>query len=161
MLEVKIIPEWIKEAEEKSKEMGILKHSISEGKGNVLGFIGEQAVLSVLKEGKLNNTYDYDIITPNGTIDVKTKRCRSVPQPHYVASVAAYNTRQRCTYYVFVRMFSDYSRCWVCGWIEKEKFFDRAKFLKQGEEDGDNGYIVKDDCYNLAYEKMNDIEFFS
>ena len=123
MLEVKIIPEWIKEAEEKSKEMGILKHSISEGKGNVLGFIGEQAVLSVLKEGKWDNTYDYDIITPNGTIDVKTKRCRSVPQPHYVASVAAYNTRQRCTYYVFVRMFSDYSRCWVCGWIEKEKFF--------------------------------------
>ena len=73
--EVIIKPEWIKDAEVKSKSLGVLNNSISKGQGNVLGFVGEFAALSLLKEGHMSNTYDYAIQTPTSTIDVKTKRC--------------------------------------------------------------------------------------
>ena len=159
--EVIIKPEWVKDAEAKSKSLGVLNNSISKGQGNVLGFIGEYAALSLLKEGHMSNTYDYDIQTPTSTIDVKTKRCKYKPKPHYMCTIAAYNTKQRCSHYVFVRMLSDYSKCWVCGWIQKKKYFNDAKFLKRGEEDGDNGFIIKADCYNLPINKLNEIEFFS
>ena len=159
--EVIIKPEWIKDATSKSDSLGVLNNSISKGKGNILGFIGEYSALSLLKDGHMSNTYEYDIKTPTSTIDVKTKRTRVKPQPHYMCSIAAYNTKQRCSHYVFVRMLSDYSKCWVLGWIQKKKYFNDAKFLKRGEEDGDNGYIVKADCYNLPIEKLHDIEFFS
>ena len=163
--EVPIRPEWVTEGLKKSQEMGVLNNSLSKGRGNLIGFVGEFCVLPYIKEGELVNTYDYDIISPQGTIDVKTKRCRSVPQDHYMCSIAAYNTKQKCTYYTFVRIAAhdeiECYRAWILGWIEKEKYFDEAKFLKRGEEDGDNGYIVKADCYNLPIKKLNDIEFFS
>ena len=54
--EVIIKPEWVKDAEAKSKALGVLNNSISKGKGNVLGFIGEYAALSLLKEGHMSNT---------------------------------------------------------------------------------------------------------
>ena len=159
--EVFVEKKWIEDATVKSKSLGVLNNSISKGKGNLIGFVGEYAVLSFIKDGQLSNTYDYDITTPTSTIDVKTKGCSSVPLDHYVCSIAAYNTKQKCSHYAFVRMFYDFEKCWVLGWIEKERYFDEAKFLKQGEEDGDNGYIVKADCYNLPIKKLNDIEFFS
>ena len=159
--EVIIKPDWIKRARERSKKMGVLRHSISEGKGNVLGFIGESAVLPFIDKGSIVNTYDYDIKTPTSTIDVKTKRCKFKPRNNYMCSIAAYNTQQDCTHYVFVRMLSDYSKCWVLGYIGKKEYFDKAVFLNKGEEDGDNGYIVIADCYNLPIEKLYDIEFFS
>ena len=158
---VSVEAEWIDNASSKAQSLGVLNNSISKGKGNLIGFVGEYAVLSFIKDGHLSNTYEYDIITPTSTIDVKTKGCSSVPLDHYVCSIAAYNTKQKCSHYAFVRMFYDFEKCWVLGWIEKEKYFDEAKFLKQGEEDGDNGYIVKADCYNLPIKKLNDIEFFS
>ena len=161
MDEVIIKPYWLKKAKQKSEEMGVLRNSISGGQGNIMGFIGEYAVLSLIKGGRIHNTYDYDIKTAISTIDVKTKRTRVKPLPHYMCSVAAYNTKQNCTYYVFVRMLSDYTKCWVLGWLGKEKYFENATFLRKGEEDGDNGYIVKADCYNLPINKLNEIEFFS
>ena len=159
--EVFVEKKWIEDATSKAQSLGVLKNSISKGKGNLIGFVGEYAVLSFIKDGHMSNTYDYDITTPTSTIDVKTKGCSSVPLDHYQCSIAAYNTKQKCSHYAFVRMFYDFEKCWVLGWIEKEKYFDEAKFLKQGEEDGDNGYIVKADCYNLPIKKLNDIEFFS
>jgi hypothetical protein len=159
--EVIIKPEWVLSSEKKAEALGVLDNSISKGQGNVLGFVGEYAALSFIPNGHMSNTYDYDIVTPTSRIDVKTKRCKYKPKPDYMCSIANYNTKQDCTHYIFVRLLSDYSKGWIGGWIEKEKYFDEAKFLKRGEEDGDNGFIIKADCYNLPINKLSDIEFFS
>jgi len=33
--------------------------------------------------------------------------------------------------------------------MPKKKYFKNARFLKKGTTDGDNGFLVRADCYNV------------
>lgn len=135
--------------------MGLIKNSIMKGDGSVAGFVGEFIAESVLG-GKVDNTYEYDLIAPCGsTVDVKTKRTKVKPKDYYDCSIAAYNIRQKCDYYAFVRVLNDFSKGWFLGWIKKVEYFDKGRFLKEGDRDGDNGFLVRSDCYNLKISELH------
>lgn len=165
MLELSITDEIRRTAWAKSRDMGKLKNSITDGDGNLTGFIAEALALSVIG-GKMENTYDYDFIAPNGLkIDTKAKKVTSAPMPHYECSVAAFNTSQACDYYAFVRVEcikGEYTRGWYLGHISKFRYYGLARFLKKGERDGDNFFCVKADCYNLAISELSmDLSVFN
>lgn len=157
---IKIIPSksQISLAKKKAKEMGTLKNSITEGKGNVYGFLGEILVSSLI-EGRNKNTFDFDIIKNETTIDVKTKTCTSEPKDHYYCSVAAFNTKQQCDIYVFVRIMEDFSSAWILGGCTKEYFYKNATFNKAGSIDESSSFKwkFKADCYNLPIGKLKQI----
>ena len=161
MIEVKITEEMKQRAWRKSRQMGELKQSITKGDGNIAGFLGEEIANFIIK-GKITNTYDYDIITARGTrYDVKTKRCTSAPREHYECSVAAFNTKQKCDHYVFVRIENvggKWGRAWILGSYPKDEYFKDAKFLKKGQRDGDNWFKVKADCYNIPISKLENLK---
>jgi hypothetical protein len=160
MIEIEITQEMIIRATKKSLEMGEIRNSITSGMGNIAGFIGEQVANEVIK-GIINNTYDYDIIENNILWDVKTKRCTSRPRPHYECSIAALNTHQICTKYAFVRLeFSNdtWHKAYILGWLDKDEYYKKAKFLKKGDFDPDNNFTVKADCYNVKISDLNPFE---
>lgn len=144
----------------KSREMGTLKNSITSGGGNIAGFLGEQVANEVLK-GEVTNTYNYDIVGKGGVrYDVKTKRCTSQPKDYYECSIAALQIKQDCDHYVFVRIENingKWGRAWVLGSYDKESYFKDAKFLKEGQIDGDNNFRVRADCYNIAIKDLKKI----
>ena len=142
-------------AREKTVEMGKLYNSILRGKGNMSGFIGEQLALKVLG-GAWENTYDYDLKVNDIRIDVKTKQTSLKPLPHYECSIAAFNTKQDCDGYAFVRVLNDFSVGWFLGVLTKQDYFDKATFLKKGEVDPSNNYTVKADCYNVRIDELGD-----
>ena len=142
-------------AREKTVEMGKLYNSILRGKGNMSGFIGEQLALKVLG-GAWENTYDYDLKVNDIRIDVKTKQTSVKPFPHYECSIAAFNTKQDCDGYAFVRVLNDFSVGWFLGVLTKQDYFDKATFLKKGEVDPSNNYTVKADCYNVRIDELGD-----
>lgn len=149
-----------KKAWRKSREMGEINNSITKGDGNIAGFLGEE-VANFLIKGEVTNTYDYDIIKDGRKYDVKTKRCTSQPKNYYECSVAAFNTKQKCDEYVFVRIENlkgKWGRAWVLGYYPKDKYFEDAKFLKKGQRDGDNGFLVKANCYNMSIKDLNKYE---
>jgi len=157
MIEVKITDDMKKKALFKSREMGTINNSITVGDGNISGFLGE-CVANTLIGGDNKNTYDYDIVKDGITYDVKTKRCTSPPKSFYECSVAAFNTKQRCDRYVFVRIENvkgQWGRAWVLGWMEKPEYFNRATLLKKGDVDKSNNFTVKADCYNLKIKDLN------
>ena len=158
MIEIEITREMYNVAWAKSRDMGKLKKSITQGDGNIAGFIGEALAHSVIG-GIIANTKDYDIITENSLyIDVKTKRCKSEPLPHYEASVAAYNTVQLCDYYSFVRVEyinNEYTRGWYLGHMSKSEYYQKAKKLYAGDRDGDNHFKVKSNCYNVPISDLS------
>ena len=155
MQEVEITLDMIDKARAKSTEMGVLKNSIIRGNGNIAGFVGEQIALQCLG-GEWKNTYEYDILMPNGKrIDVKTKQTSVAPLPEYDCSIARFNTKQDCDSYAFVRVKKDLTIGWYLGTIAKAKFFDKARFMKRGTVDPSNNYKVQADCYNL---KIKDLE---
>ena len=156
MIEVKITQEMRTRAALKSQRMGLLNNSITSGDGNMAGFLGEEVANQILK-GVISNTYDYDILSNGKKWDVKTKRCTSAPKEHYECSIAAYNTKQDCDDYAFVRIeFVDgqYKRAWFLGTYNKDQYFDDASFLIKGQIDPSNNFRVKANCYNLPIRNL-------
>lgn len=157
MIDLSISKEQVGRARQKAKEMGELRDSITRGQGNVAGFLGEILIADLLN-CEINNTYNYDLISPTGEkIDVKTKRTNFQPRDYYECSIAAFNIRQKCDKYIFVRVKNDFSKAWGLGWKDKGDYFKNAKHLKKGEVDPDNNFTVKADCYNLAISKLNNL----
>lgn len=159
MIERAISQEIIQKATLESREMGELKNSITKGEGNIYGFVGELVVSNYIG-AVISRTYDYDLVKNNLRIDVKTKHCTSKPKLNYLCSIAAYNIKQECDYYVFVRVMKDLTKAWVLGCMEKEEFFKRAKFYKKGEIDPSSifGWTFKADCYNMAIQDLKDVK---
>jgi len=159
MIEIKITEEMKKRAWSKARSMGEINNSITKGGGNIAGFLGEEVANKIIK-GDINNTYDYDIIKNGVTYDVKTKRCTSKPKEYYECSVAAFNTKQKCDHYVFVRIENikgRWGRAWILGCYEKNAYFEDARFLKKGQIDGNNKFKVKADCYNIAIKNLKEV----
>lgn len=156
MIEITITPEMLVEARDKAAEMGKLRNSITSGAGNIAGFIGEAIAQQVLG-GKLDNTYDYDLVLDSGTtVDVKTKQTSVKPLPTYDCSIANLNTKQQCDYYAFVRVKNDFTVGWYLGVYEKQQYMLDAVFMKRGTIDPSNGYVVKSDCYNLKINQLKE-----
>ena len=154
MIEVHMTEEELTKAQEQAKEMGNLAHSITEGQGSVAGFLAEIAVARHYGATQ-NNTYDYDLVMPDGTtIDVKAKRTTAVPRSYYECSVAAYNTKQACDYYSFCRVSSNLRLVWLLGTIKKEEYFVKAEKRTKGEVDPSNNFMFKADCYNLKISQL-------
>ena len=159
MIEVELTIEMRQIAWSKARDMGRLKNSIMSGEGNEVGFLGELVCQKILG-GVLTNTYEYDIILPDGrSADCKSKKCTSIPYPHYECSIANFNTSQKCDFLAFARiefLNGKYTRGWFLGVIKKEEYFERARKLIKGTTDGSNGFKVRADCYNLRIDELYD-----
>lgn len=154
MIEVVVTDEMLLEARAKASEMGKLRNSITSGAGNIAGFIGEAIAQKVLG-GELKNTYDYDLVLPDGkTVDVKTKQTSVKPLESYDCSIAALNTQQDCDYYCFVRVKNDLTVGWYLGVYCKLLYMKESVFMKKGMIDPSNGYVVKSDCYNMKINQL-------
>ena len=136
--------------------MGKLKNSITEGRGNIIGFLGEELIKKYLGIQD-NNTYEYDLIYKNKKLEVKTKARTVEPRPFYNATVSSYNPNQKCDYYIFTSVLKDYSFGWICGFISKHDFFENAVFNKKGDYES-NTFKFRSDCYNIQYDKLKDID---
>ena len=140
-------------AHKMAKQMGSIRNSITRGEGNAAGFLGEIVVADLLGIDR-SPTKDYDMVLSNGkTVDVKTKRTTVVPKKYYECSIASTSTHQKCDFYVFTRCMKD-GTIYILGDCEKDDYFSRSRFLKKGEQDGDNGYIVRADCHNLPIAEL-------
>lgn len=159
MIEVPISKIQLNAARIKAEQMGKLKNSITKGEANLEGFLGEILVAKHIK-AQVKNTYDYDLIKDGVKIDVKTKRCTSIPREDYECSIAAYNTKQKCDYYIFVRILEDHTRGWILGGIKKENYFKKSRFCKKGQIDKKSnlGWTFKADCYNLEIKELEEIK---
>jgi hypothetical protein len=135
-----------------------LKGSITKGKSNIYGALGEIIVYDYFfNKGfyiDFNSTYDYDLIINEFKIDVKTKRTTVMPKENYLCSISSFNIKQKCDFYFFCRITEDMKICYLLGYKNKKDFFNQSTFNKKGTLDI-NGWDFKDDCYNLEISKLN------
>ncbi len=59
---------------------------------------------------------------------------------------------------MFTRILYSLKKIWLLGWLPKQEYFNKSKFLKKGTVDEDNGYTVKASCYNLKIDELNLME---
>ena len=130
MMEIVITNNMRNKAHKKAKEMGVLYKSITRGKGNVFGFLGEE-------------------------IDVKTKKTSVAPKLNYECSVADLTKKQECDYFAFVRVLDDQSKGWFLGVKDRDKYYEEATYLTKGQHDPSNNFTVRANCYNLPISSLS------
>ena len=124
-----------------------LKNSITHGKSQIYGAIGEILVMDFLKAEK-KESYDYDLIFRGKTIEVKTKKVNSIPRENYNCSVSKHNTKQKCDVFIFVRVLTDFKKAWILGAISQSDFFRKAKYRDTTDLD------IKADGYHLPIREL-------
>ena len=157
-VEVKITKEMLEEATKlATKNYVNTKNSLLKGEGNIIGALGEVVFKTVYPQVIVCNTFDYDFILNQKTIDIKTKTCNSTPQPEFDNSIFAYQ-KQKCDEYVFIRILKDNSKAWILGSIPKVEYYKKATFIPKGHVDSSNGFVNKADKYNLKISELNKME---
>lgn len=154
-----VSPEMIQQAKLKAEALGTLNNSITDGDGNVAGYVGQAAVAKYFGVPEAE-TFEWDLLAPNGMrVEVKTKRQIDFPpQPNWACSVCDKNAHQQCDIYCFVRVTHDYRKAWICGFISPKRFKLYAIFWKKGWFDPDNDMVIKEDCWSVPVSELMDWE---
>lgn len=135
-----------------------LNGSITKGKSNIYGALGEIIVYDLFVKNNykviFKSNYDYDMIINGHKIDVKTKKTNFIPKMNYLCSISSFNTKQECDYYFFVRINQNFKEAYVLGYKSKASFF-KESFYKNKDDLDINGFVFKDNCYNIEISKLN------
>ena len=155
-------PEQIAKAKDHAENLGELNNSIRSGQGNFIGYLGE-IVVGECFGWTHDSQFDYDLITTAGKkLDVKTKERTVSCLDSYFATVADYNTEQKCDGYVFTSVYQNKAKDYIVeimGWLPKDEFYSHATFYEKDAVDpnSDDGWTFKAACYNLRYGQLRNI----
>lgn len=158
ILKYNISNEQIERAK-KAYDFTCLKNSITIGKSNIYGAIGEIMVNDIFKTSIIENTFDYDIIIEGIKIDVKTKKLSEWVKPNldFHVTIPAFNIRQKCDYYFFGYSSSELKTFYLLGYIEKDIFLKESIFKKKGEKDI-HGFVLRCDCYTMQVKDLKEFD---
>lgn len=164
MRTVELTPEMKSSAKSKSNRHGNIRNSITEGEGNFAGYLGEEMVLADIEGCTEHNTFKHDILMDRGDklvrVEVKTKRRTVSPRSYYTCHVAAASKHQDPDIYVFcsVKIAKNQPlEGWILGWLEREKFYEIARFVEKDQKDED-GFVQRADAYVLRIDELNPID---
>lgn len=162
MLVIKPSGEDRRQARAEAKAMGVLRGSITRGRGNEIGMMGEILVQRDIGGSRVGDVnFDYDIVLKNNiTVDVKSTKAASVPEPHYVARVygseaSKEKLRSKCNVYYFVRCNQQMTLATLVGWMPAKEFIEKALFLPKGNVDPNDGKLSFADEYVLPISELN------
>jgi hypothetical protein len=159
---VPVTEDILRVCKSRADNLGELRGSIRKGKGNLVGYIGQESVERAICGVTREDTYDYDLKCGGYRIEVKSKDRSVPPRPEYECSVAEMNHTQAADYYVFVSVFrpmSGYETAYILGYITPVDYFKRARFMHKGDLDPSNNFVVRADCYNLPIHRLEPITY--
>ena len=124
------------------------------------GIVGECVYQELFPMAKKSPDRDvpFDFYQDGKKIDVKCKYRTVPPKKNFEASFFAYQIGQHfqeVDRYVFMSTMGDFSKVWICGYIEKKDFLDRAVVWKRGQVDPSNGKVFHEDTYSVFYNQLN------
>jgi len=140
-------------------EFKVLNNSISKGKGNLIGAIGEIVVFDYyINKGKNvihAQNFQYDLIIENYKIECKTLASNVTPQDYYNCHLSTFNDKQDCDYYCFLHALNDFSKVWIKGMLSKHEVNQLKTFKKKGELDGK--FAFKEDTWVIKNYQLKKI----
>ena len=166
IVEVKFTDDMVARAKAKAKSLGSINNSIRKGKGNIVGYLGEEIVAHYMKADIISNDegtekYNYDLVKDGKKIEVKSKERTVPPKGYYDASVAETSRHQKTDIYVFTSIQCNGGkpvRAWICGQKDAKEYFEQARFYAKGDIDPSNNFEVLTDMHNMPYKDLDPVE---
>lgn len=146
-----------------AKEIGVLNGSMTHGRGNLTGVVGEFGAHYILGGTRVGHErFSHDIELDNGmTVDVKTGTAKYAPLPHYAVRIyAPLEDREKlatkCDAYFFLRTDRACSIIWGLGWLYADEFMQKATFLPMGSVNPSDGRRSPRDEFVLPISDLRD-----
>ena len=166
IVEVKFTDDMVARAKVKADNLGKLRRSIRGGKGNTIGYLGEEIVAHYMKADIISNDegtekYNYDLVKDGKKIEVKSKERTVPPKGFFDASVAETSRHQKTDIYVFTSIQCNGGkpvRAWICGQKDAKEYFEQARFYAKGDIDPSNNFEVLTDMHNMPYKDLDPVE---
>ena len=132
-----------------------LSNTIKDGRFD--GCLGEVVFLKGLPGSVSLNTWSWDIIYKTYKIEIKTQYRTVKPKDNYSCSIPWSSTHQTPELYVWVSLFR-HEKAFICGYITPNLFYDKAEYIKKGEEEGDNLFVERKGSYKIHMSDLWSIE---
>ena len=155
------------QAKRLADRLGSLNNSVTKGRGNAVGYFGEQAVARYLGATVMSSDlgvakYNHDLMIGDLRIEVKTKRRTVDPRKGFEVSLSDTSMHQSPDFFAFVSVtfgrkvgkgltavYYDPKTVWLCGMYPAERYKRDARFIPSGTQDGSNGFVSHGSIYNM------------
>lgn len=172
MIKLPYSPQMLGAARKKADELGEIKRSITKGRGNLAGYLAEISLNKYLesknvscKEGKAK--FNFDLTKDGKKIECKCKRRTVDPKPEYEVSIASTSVHQKPDIYAFVSItfenkegkgkkavYSGVQTIWLCGFMPREEYFEKATYWRKGQIDKSNGFRTLNNMWNMKIQDL-------
>tara|TARA_R110000824_G_scaffold397512_1_gene600480 strand:- start:577 stop:1104 length:528 start_codon:yes stop_codon:yes gene_type:complete len=171
-----IIPhtkDMITKSFEKATRLGPLNNSITQGRGNAAGYLGEEAVASylgaeIVSSDAGTNKFNHDLILADGTrAEIKSKRRTVAPKDSYEVSVVKSSLHQKPDLYIFVSLhfastekrdgvvrYKDLKDVWLVGQKDYKDYLEQASFM---QFEGKNYYVPANMMLNMYIKDLEEV----
>jgi len=131
----------------------------------ILGMTAESVVKILFGQDPVKHTDGFDggvdIEWYGCSIDVKSMGRKVDAQPWHENNIVASQQKYNTDLYIFTSTNKLKDVLTVCGWIEKDEYFKKAKFLLEGSpvprSDG-SFFYTKGDMYELKSRELHDVQ---
>lgn len=168
MNKIPFTEEMVKQAVHCAKAIGLLNNSITSGRANVAGCLGEIALANFIGADRKSASRNFDLVLDGKTIEVKTKRRTVDPKDWYEVSVAETSRHQKPDLYAFISItfekkigggveasYRNPRTVWLCGYYDAVQYFEDAKKMPKGREDASNGFKTHVTMFNLPIKELD------
>ena len=126
------------------------------------GIVGQSVIHDLLGLPLIEDTGGFDggidFIHQDKSYDVKTMGRNCDPKHYFVNNLIGLQDKYKVDRYIFCSINRQKLTITVCGWIDKQDFFNKAKFFPEGmtrTRDDGSTFIAKTDLYELANSELN------
>ena len=173
MIKLPFSEAMVERSKDKALTLGSINNSILQGRGNLAGYLGEEALAPFVNAKIVSNNrglekYNHDLLLENlDRLEVKTKRRTVSPKGFYDVSIAKTSAHQRPDLYAFISLeFSKSTKShpktyyglksiWLCGFITAERFWQESVLWKKGQIDTRNNFKTHVSMYNLEIRNLH------
>ena len=173
MISLPFSKDMLDRAKAKANNLGSIRNSILKGRGNLAGYLGEEALAphigaEIVSNNRGLDKYNHDLLMKDGNrVEVKTKRRTVKPRSNYDVSVAHTSTHQKPDVYAFISLEFERSsnthpksyyglkNVWLCGFMSAEEYMEKAVIWKKGKVDKTNNFKTHVDMYNLSIDQLH------
>lgn len=148
-IEVEITEAMYERARKKAEDQQVTARTIHDY-GREIGYLGEEIFWKAFPEAKRINDFDKDFMYRGYKIDVKSKWTKVVPKLDYEGTIYQYHLDADTDLFVHVRVFSDYKKGWICGFISKDETIEANRKIDAGTMTS-NGRTFHADALNVFY----------
>jgi len=161
MIEINVSKEQLERAKN-LYEFKVLNNSLSKGKGNLIGAIGEIVLFDYYTNKGKNvvhaQDFEYDLIIEKYKVECKTQSSNYTPKSNYDCKLSTFNDSQNCDYYCFLHVLKDFSKVWIKGMLSKEDLNQLKILKKKGERcDVYKDFIFPEDTWIVKNHQLKKI----